>query len=150
MKFGTYKIIIKEKLVIEYYSGTINTDDLICMKDALRKEPDYSFYHNSIIDVRDCILDIDSSEYKELIDYTKKNIKENGIRKVAYLTSKPKDVVMSSLYPNLANENNLGFVSGVFSTEKSVVSWFGKEIITESHLTDIINELKTMPNILCK
>jgi hypothetical protein len=145
-KFGTYKILNHRPLIVEYYNGIISTEDLIHLKNVIKEEPDYNFYSNTILDLRDCDLHIDIEDLKTIIDFFKLNFEKKENRTVAYFTSKPNGVVLATLFSILAENSELNFNPNVFSSLKPMVRLFGEEIITEKDYIEIIDELKTSPN----
>jgi hypothetical protein len=145
-KFGTYKILHDRQLIIEYYNGLISAEDLIHMKVVIKEEPDYNFYSNTILDLRDCDVKIDMEELKTFIDFFKLNYEKKEIRTAVYLTSKPNEIVLATLYSVLAENAELNFNPNVFSTIEAIVRLFGEEIITKKEFIQIIDELKTSPH----
>ena len=73
-------------------------------------------------------------------------MKKKEIRTVAYLVTKPNEVVLATLYSILAENSELNFNANVFSSTKPMVRLFGEEIITEKDFVEIIDELKKSPN----
>ena len=145
-KVGAYKIIYDRPLIVEYYYGLITAEDLIYLKNVIRKEPDYNLYFNTVLDLRDCDLQINSEGLATIVDFFESSFEKTGIRKVAYLTSKPNEVVRATLYSILLGRSELNFNPNIFSTIEAVIGFFGEEIITEKELIEIIDELKTKPD----
>ena len=145
-KFGTYKILYDRPLIVEYYNGLISTGDLIHLKNVIKEEPNYNFYSNTILDFRDCDLKIEMEELETIIHFFKSNFEKKEKRTIVYLTSKPNEIVLATLYSVLAENAELNFNPNVFSSIKQIVRLFGEEIITEKDFIEIIDELKTSPN----
>lgn len=145
-KFGTYKILYDRPLIVEYYNGPISTEDLIHLKNVIKEEPDYNFYSNTILDLRDCDIKIEIEELETLIHFFRANFEKKENRTVAYLISKPNEVVLATLFSILVESSELNFNPNVFSTIKPITKLFGEEIITEKDFIEIINELKTSPD----
>jgi hypothetical protein len=116
------------------------------MKVVIKEEPDYNFYSNTILDLRDCDVKIDMEELKTFIDFFKLNYEKKEIRTAVYLTSKPNEIVLATLYSVLAENAELNFNPNVFSTIEAIVRLFGEEIITKKEFIQIIDELKTSPH----
>ena len=149
-KIGAYKILPNKQLIIEYYSGEITIKDLMFFKYVIRKEPNYNFYWNTVLDFRDCVLLIKQDGLKEIIAFFKNNYEILESRNVAYLSSKPNEVALSILYSLLVKDSGLNFDTSVFSSTSGVVKMFGEKLITEKDLIEIIDELKTKPNNVYK
>lgn len=146
IKIGAYKILYDKNLIVEYYNGIINAEDLIFLKNVIRNEPDYNLYSNTILDFRDCDLQIDYKGITKIIDFFKSKHVVNGSRKIAYLTSKPNQVAIATMYSQLAKESELGFNPNIFTTIEATAKLFGPAVITEKELIKIIDQLKTKPN----
>jgi hypothetical protein len=145
-KFGTYKILYDKPLIMEYYSGLISNEDFIHFKNIIKKEPNYTFYSNTILDLRDCHVQIDIEDLNKILDFMKSSFEKKENRTVAYLTSEPNETILATLYSVLAEKSDLNFKPNVFSSIKPVIRLFGEEIITENEYIGIIDELKTSPN----
>jgi hypothetical protein len=145
-KVGAYKIIYDRPLIVEYYNGLITAEDLIYLKNVIKEEPNYNLYFNTILDLRDCDLQINTEGLRTIVDFFISSSEKTGIRKVAYLTSKPNQVVIATLYSILVESSGLNFDPNIFSTIEAVVRLFGDHIITQKELVEIIDELITKPN----
>ena len=145
-KFGTYKILNDRPLIVEYYNGIMTAEDFIHFKNVIKKEPNYNLYSNTIIDLRDCDVRIEMENLKIIIDFLKSNFEKKENRTVAYLTSKPNEIVLATLYSVLAENADINFNPNVFTKVKLVTKLFREEIITEKEYIEIIDELKTSPN----
>lgn len=145
-KVGAYKIIYDRPLIVEYYSGVITVEDLIHFKNIIKEEPNYDLYFNTILDFRDCDLQIDKKGLAAIVDFLDSSFEKSGNRKVAYLTSKPNEVVSATLYSILVEKSKLSFITNIFSTLDAVIGFFGEKIITKKELIETFDELKTKPN----
>jgi len=145
-KIGAYKILPDKKLIIEYYSGEITVEDLIFFKNVIRKEPNYNWGWNTILDFRDCVLLIKNNDLKELVDFFKNNFERPESRNLAVLSANPNEVALSILYSFLVKDSGLDFETYSFSTTLGIVKLFGENIITEKGLIEIIDALKKEPN----
>lgn len=146
-KVGSYKILAKKQLVVEYYSGDIGTDDLIYLKRKISKEGNYSFNFDTVMDFRDANLKFYNSDLLRLIEFYKRYFKNIGGRNVAHLTSKPNDVAQSILFSLLVKSYNLSYINPkAFSTIEGIAYWFDSAEINKELLYGILRELKTQPN----
>ena len=144
-KIGAYKILNDRQFIIEYYSGIIGLDDLVQLKKAISKEPNYDFSMNTVLDIRDTDLRISQSESVKLLNFFSKKFKGFSNRKVAYLTHKPSHVALSYIFSHIADSKKLSMNTEIFSTIDGVVDWFSPGIKKETLETTIF-ELKTKPN----
>ncbi len=146
-KVGKYEIVPSEKLIVEYYSGEINLDDLIHMKKVISNETNYNFYFNTIVDLRDVIFKMEENDMNLFLDYFKNKFELNGTRNVAYLTSDPDVVVCITLFSSLSKEyEDLKLNPATFSTIDSVSGWLDIEGVTKEKLNMLLDELKNKPN----
>ncbi len=145
-KFGTYKILYDRPLIVEYYNGLITVEDFIHLKNTIKEEPNYNFYSNTILDLRDCDIKIEMEELETLINFYRANFEKKEDRTVAYLTSKPNEIVLATLYSVLVENSDLNINTNVYTTIKPIIKLFGEEIITEKEYIEIIAELKISPN----
>ncbi len=67
-------------------------------------------------------------------------------RKAVHLTSKPNQVVLTTLYSGLIRD--LSIHSYVFSTIKPAVKWLNKAGVDDQFLKQIINGLKTKVSVV--
>ena len=145
-KIGAYKILPDKQLIIEYYSGEITVKDLIFLKNVIRKEPNYNWGWNTILDFRDCVLLIKNADLKDLVDFFKNNFERSKTRTLVVLSASPTEVALSVLYSFLVKDSGLGFDTYTFSTTLGIVKLYGENIITEKGLEEIIDDLKSSPN----
>ncbi|WP_421918721.1 hypothetical protein [Marinifilum sp.] len=143
-KFGAYKILQEMRLVVEYYHGVIKLEDIIGLRNRIKEEENFKAYSNTILDFRDCILDIEHDELPEMIAYLKSNSIINMDRKVAFLASTPNEVVLSMLYQQLLIESGIVYATKIFSTCKAATGFFDFERFGEDELIDIIQNLKSL------
>ena len=147
VKIGAYKVFDNKNIIIEYYSGEITVDDFLSLKERISKEPNYNFFSDTILDIRDANLKVSETDLLKLFDFLhSKFSKEEGKRKTAYLTNSPNDVVQSTLFSNLLESKKLNVNPRIFSTMEGVVSWFDNPDINKEILETILYELKAQPN----
>jgi len=145
-KVGAYKILSDKQLVIEYYSGEINVDDLIHLKNIISKESNYNFFTNTVFDVRNADLMFSKSDLLKLNDFLSKKFIGSGARTIAFLTNKPNDVVQTTLFSHLVESSELNYNSGIFSTIDGIVNWLCNPEINKKPIETTLFELKTKPN----
>jgi len=145
-KFGTYKILQKERLIIEYHSGNIGIEDFINTKKIISSDNKYNSDYDVIIDIRDIQLLFSQADIDKLIVFFKNYSPIVGNRKIAFLTKKPHHVVFTTLFSNGINDTNMN--AEIFSTLKAAVGWIGNQNMNVKILNVIFEELKKSPNTL--
>lgn len=68
-KVGCYKIIPNLNLVVEYYSGTIQIDDIMLLKNHICQEKEYNSNYNLIHDFRNAYFDMTENDLYRHLDY---------------------------------------------------------------------------------
>ena len=145
-KFGTYKIITKEKLIVEYHFGDINIDDFMESRKVISSDQDYNPGFDLVFDFRDVNMIVGEEDIKRFASFFKEFNPILGKRKSAYLTSTPNQVVVTTLFS--LEIKNTSIRPMTFSTVELLVEWLNNKNIDEDILTKIIEELKTHPNRL--
>lgn len=103
-KIGAYYISVENKLIVIYLSGYIDIDDLIYLQNVMHLNPTFNAYFDVIIDFRDSIPVANEQDIKRYIEFMKMNSQYFRNRKGAYLTSKPNEVVATTLFSILLND----------------------------------------------
>jgi len=147
-KFGSYIIVKEERLIVEYHSGDINVNDFIHSRKIISSDSEYNPNFDLILDYREANMVVDKNEIDLFVDYFKNHSSIVGVRRSAYLTTDPKQVVVTTLFSSAISD--LDVRPKTFSTLKGVVNWIGKKDIDTTKLREIIKELKTRPNTLYK
>lgn len=142
-KFGSYKVIVDRQVVVEYYRGVINVNDLIQLKKNILKDPDYNKFWNTIVDFRDCKITIKPNDVTKMIEYMKADYQGGQTRHIVLLANKPHEVAISTLYTVLLQESGLNFKSFIASEVDSIINRFYDGIFTEDEIVEIIYQLKT-------
>ena len=144
--FGAYKIIAKERLIVEYHSEEITVSDFMESRRIISSDKDYSPDYDLVLDFRD----VEMIAVKEDIDQFARFFKGFdaiiGKRKSAYLTSIPNHVVVTTLFSSEIRGSSITPMT--FSTIAAVVKWLNKKNLDRSVLAGIIEELKSSPNML--
>lgn len=145
-KFGSYVIMNEEKLIVEYHSGDINIHDFIHSRKIISSDGEYNPNFDLVLDYREANMVVDKNEVDLFVDFFKNYSSIQGNRKSAYLTTDPKQVVITTLFSSAISD--LDVRPKTFSTLKGVVNWIWKKGIDTTKLIEIIEELKTRPNTL--
>ncbi|MFB6340295.1 hypothetical protein ACE1ET_01160 [Saccharicrinis sp. FJH62] len=146
IKVGKYKILPEAKLIIEYYSGKIDMDDIIHMQKVLSENSLFDSTFNRALDFRDATLMIDTDDFKRYLEFLKGFPKIFGKRNAAYLTNTPNDVVVTTLFDLIVQQSDVPINIGIYSTLKGILKWFNITDMDSNTLESIINDLKTQPN----
>ena len=147
-KFGSYKILKKEKLIVEYHFGDINIADFINSRIMISSDSEYNPDFDLIFDFREVNMIVSQQDINKFVVFFKNYIPILGKRKSAYLTSKPNEVVITTLFS--MNIKELSVLPNTFSTLEGVTAWIGNKEINTQILGDIIRELKTHPDNVYK
>lgn len=148
IKIGKYKILTELNLIIEYYSGEIDIDDIIHMQKVLSEESIYRPTQDIILDFRDATLKIEEEDLKRYLEFVKGFPKVFGKRKAAYLTNTPNDVVITTIFDLVVQQNDVPINIGIYSTFKGILDWLDIETIDYNAIELIIDDIKTQPNTL--
>jgi len=145
-KFGSYQILKKERIVIEYHSGDIDIEDFINSKKIISSDNEYCSDFDVIIDIRNINIFFNQEDINKLVEFFKNYSPIIGNRKIAFLTRKPQHVVFTTLFSNEINDTLVN--AEIFSTLKAAVGWIGNLYINVKILNGIFVELKKSPNTL--
>ena len=144
--FGTYKIIPKERLIVEYHSDEIAVSDFMESRKIISSDKDYSPDYDLVLDFRDVIMIASREDIDQFARFFKGFDPILGKRKSAYLTSIPNHVVVTTLFSSEIRGSSI--TPKTFSTVGALVRWLHKKNLDRMVLTGIIDELKTRPNML--
>ncbi|MFC2089235.1 hypothetical protein ACFLT1_00555 [Bacteroidota bacterium] len=141
---GTYKIIAEKSLIVQFYSGDVFMEDLIYLQKIISNELNYKPTFDIVADFSEANLILTEKDLNDYSEFIKNHPKIQGKRKAAYLTSKPQEVVMTTLFSELIKDTSIQ--PNIFSTTIAIVNWLNKEEVDNQFLSLVINELKTQPN----
>jgi len=130
-----YKILPELNLIIEYYGGKINLDDVICHKRLEIKDLEYNGNYHFIADLRDVELNVSIQDITDYLHFVKKNNQVIGQRNSAILTNSPNQVAITTLFKMKGENLPVGYE--VFSTLEAAIEW----INLSSNYCDIIEEI---------
>ena len=145
-KFGAYKILKKERIIIEYHAGNINIEEFINSRNIVSSDIDYSSDMDVIFDYREANMIVNHHDIERFVKIFKNTSKIVGNRKSAYLTKKPKHLVVTTLFSQGIKDTPV--LTETFSTLKAAVSWVGNVNLNVNKLKLIIEELKKSSNTL--
>ena len=136
-----YWIDSSNELIFLTFSGDISLEDVKEVELKLETEANYSSSFHRIYDIRYCSLNIDVDDLPSYIDFEKEELITDDYRKEIYLTSKPNQVVLMSIYEDLiVSSHNLETytVSTTDTAAKILSNSYDKELIDK-----ILKELNT-------
>jgi hypothetical protein len=145
-KSGTYKIFPEDRLIVEYHAGDINIDDFIESRKVISSAQEYSADYDLVLDFRDVNMIVTSKDIARFVDFFRGFDQIHGTRKSAYLTRKPNEVVVTTLFSMKVKDS--GLTPMTFSTIDALVLWLNKKKVDKDFLNGIIEELKTQPDTL--
>jgi len=116
-----YKILQEHKTVLQCINGDFYLSDLIALQDRLSNDQKYCPDYNVIADLVDANLIAEISDVDKYTEYIKNNPRMKGVRRVAYITSRPNEVVLSTLFSQQVKR--LAISVNVFSTIEAALLW---------------------------
>ncbi len=99
-----YIIFSVKKLIVEYYRGKFNVDELIDFKKFICTDKNYDPCYNVIHDFRDAEFLFGINEISKYVKYTLEVRSNYGIRKSVMITESPNQVVTSMGFDRLKKE----------------------------------------------
>ncbi len=144
MKKSSYKILVKEKLILEYYSGEIRMDDLLYSKEIISEDKIYNPEFNIIHDFRDANFIMAKEDVDKIQDFFKAHPKIDYERSGAYLTSKPNEVVFATFFSDILKTFKIK--TEIFSTVEASLTWISDEKISVAFIQELLEELKIQTN----
>jgi hypothetical protein len=131
---ANYLILPEVRLILECCRGEASVEDAIIMKKDEMSDPLYSQDFDIIVDLQEFETFLDISTYESISNFHS-FLKEVEIRgKVAFLTTKPHQVVISEILKRLTNES-LSIKIETFSTIEAAIRYIGRS----SDELDLIN-----------
>lgn len=134
-----YTILKDINLITEYYHGQILIEDVIDLKKKLFVDNKYHPEFNIIMDFRDARAVFDKSGLMKYISFGKENLKYTGQKNIAFLTSKPNEVVLGTIFEKLNDE--LPFNTKLFSTLEAAMSWLNLNYSSLERIRETIIKL---------
>lgn len=102
-----YKIDTENKLIYHVFHHSITVDTILKMVEKLIKELDYSPMYDALYDMQNCNLRININELPIISNLLQIDPKLNGSRNTIYLTNKPNEVVITTLYSKLLKNTTI-------------------------------------------
>ncbi len=135
-----YKLFPKLNLIVVYYRGDIILSDIKSMMTELTNEPDYSPKYDTINDFSDSNILVNEDNIEDYIRFLKRLQYSIDKRKIAFITNKPKQVVLTYLFS--VKIKKLSISADMFSTTEAVINYLSNPKISEVVLENIISDMK--------
>ncbi len=145
-KFGSYTILKKEKIIVEYHSGDINIDEFINSRKIISSDINYNPDYDLVFDYRDANMLVKEPDIDMFLIFFKNFPQIIGKRKSAYLTSKPNEVVITTLFSLGIKDTYIH--PQTFSSPEGVIDWVNNKDLNINSLRKILEKLKKGPNNL--
>lgn len=140
MKKAVYKILPEYNLIIEYYRGKINSEDIIELKKREVQDKLYNPNSNFIIDFRKLETPA-GADFGSAVTRLNEYFQKLGLKgKVAILTSTPDHVVLSVLMKKV-NKDSLNISTEPFSTLKTALRFVNCSPANDDIIKNILDEL---------
>lgn len=136
MQIFKYKILPDLELIIDFFKGSFNYQEIIMYKIEQSKDPLWNEKYNILADIRNLELDYSQNDIVEHLAESRDAMKLQSKRRTAAITLKPKQVVFGVLVQqNLSEE--VAMEVEYFSTIEAAISWLGcasskKELISNT------------------
>lgn len=118
-----YIILEEEALVLEYYSGQFNAEELIDFKQRIGFDSKYDPTFDVLSDIRDSKLLFNFDEVKKYVKFLFDNKKHLGQRKTVMITKTPNQVVAALAYD--MQKENLPVIYKVCSSCEAAYTFLG-------------------------
>jgi hypothetical protein len=93
-----YKILVEDNLILEYYRGKYNVEELIAFKKQVAKDKGYNPNFNVIHDFRELEFLLGPRDVAKYIKLLQSNPNFVGTRKSCMITATPNQVVASTAF----------------------------------------------------
>ena len=137
---SVYKIDVQHKVIFYSFIGHIQMKEIEEILTKVSSEKNYSKYFDQVFDLRFCELSIDHDDLSEFVTFVKDDIKIDAYRKDIYLTSRPNEVVVATIWSTLIK--NFQIVPNVISTVDMVERILSRPNLDKDELNKLLNKLK--------
>ena len=146
-KTGAYIILKEHKIVFEYYAGITSAEELMHITNSVYTDPDFDSSFYFVLDFRDATLQGNKIDMQKYLKFLQDSASSIAKRKAAYLTSKPNEVVITTIFTNLMEK--LPLIPRIFTTIENALNWLDYPELERQKLIAISEELRSNPkNIL--
>ncbi len=138
-----YVILSDKSLILEYYNGDFQGNELIELKKKVSRDKCYNPNFNIIHDFRDAEFLFEDVEMLKYIKHIFDNSNMFGIRKSTMITRNPNQVVASALFD--IHKKDLPISIKICSTFECAFMFVGLAINDWESVESLFNELKSAP-----
>lgn len=135
-----YKIDVNKEVIFHVFTGNVRMADIQEFLKELVSDPEYSKFFDQVVDFRFCNLLFSIKELPELVTFVKEEIKINAARKEVYLTNKPNEVVLGTIFRELVKELQVDIA--IVSTIERIIELLLKPALNENILENTLDELR--------
>jgi len=135
-----YIIVPDKKLIIEYYCGKYQVNELIVFKEAICADKNYNPNFNVINDFRDAEFLFEIDEISKYIQFILKTKKSYGHRKSTMLTKTPNQVVTSLGFEML--KKDIPILVKVVSTVEAAIDFIELSLKDKTIIDTCIKQMK--------
>jgi hypothetical protein len=136
----TYKVLPEFKLIVEYFEGQINLQDLINFQMNQLNDAACKLDFNDLTDVRNAQFVVLKNDLKKYVEFVRNNESKHHNRKIAIIADKPNQTAITMLYS--AYTERLPLNNKVFSTVEAAVEWMGLGVNDLPAINDAIETIK--------
>lgn len=140
INFSKYRIDIKLEVIFIVFTGIIKISDVQEFLLELTSNPAYSNSFDKVYDFRYCNLSIRRDELPNFLDFIKNELDVDSTRKEIYITSKPNEVVVTTLYGLLIQE--FQFHPHIVSTINKTIKILSNPNLNKDLLEKTLDELR--------
>ena len=134
-----YRIVKSSNLIIESFCNEITASDLINNKLRIINNKDFDKNYSFLLDFRNADLKISHNDIPILVSTLKEFPVLQSNRRIAYLTNKPNEVVLTTLFSIAAKD--IPIKPQIFSTIEAVINYLGLYTLNKEELESIIKEV---------
>ena len=137
---ANYLILPELRLILECCKGEASVEDAIIMKKDEMSDPMYSQDFDIIVDLQEFETFLDISTYESISNFHNFLKEVEIMGKVAFLTTKPHQVVISEILKRLTSES-LTIKTETFSTIDAAIRFIGHSMDELDLINSKISEL---------
>jgi len=137
-----YTILEAQSLIVEYYHGKFNTEELINFKKKIANDTKFNFNYSVISDIRELEFLFQIEEVEKYVEFLITNPLYIGKRKTAMITKTPNQVVTSLGFDIFKGEMPIKFE--VFSTLIKAYSFLGLNHDDRLYVDSALAKLKSL------
>lgn len=114
-------------------------EEIISLHKEISTQKNYLPTYNLLIDFRKADLIFDTAKVSRYVDFVNNFPQIHGKRKTAFLTSRPNEVVLTTVFGLI--KGNLPIDSNTFSTLNAALAWLG---LTQANYNLVYTKLEQL------